>query len=256
MEITGGGDPARSLALLWRTKETASRKGKPDLSVDRIVRAGIELADEHGIGALSMRRVAERLGVGTMSLYTYVPGKAELIDVMVDTVNGETERPEDVPGGWRGRLEQVARQNWLLYRRHPWLLQVATIRAVLGPHVAAKYDYELRAVDGIGLSDVEMDSVLTLVVGHAQNAARGAVEAEQIEQRTGLSDEQWWDRHGPLLGQMVEPGRFPMASRVGEAAGRAHNAAYSAEHAFEFGLARVLDGIEAFIRARRDRGHS
>ena len=77
IEYSGKGDPARSLALLWRTSERTSRKGKPDLNVDRIVRAAIEVADAEGLQALSMRRVAERLGVGTMSLYTYVPGKPE-----------------------------------------------------------------------------------------------------------------------------------------------------------------------------------
>src|SRR5439155_23227897 len=135
-------DPARSLALLWRTRERASRKGKPDLSVDLIVRAAIDIADASGLGALSMRRVAERLGVGTMSLYTYVPGKAELLDVMLDAVYGEPDRPDAVPGGWRARLERIARENLALYQRHPWLLQVATSRPVLGPNAIAKYDYE------------------------------------------------------------------------------------------------------------------
>src|SRR5690606_20875133 len=115
VEYSGKGDPARSLALLWRTSERVSRKGKPDLSVDRIVRAAIEVADTEGLQARSMRRVAERLGVGTMSLYTYVPGNPELLDVMLDTVYGETARPEDVPGGWRARLELIARENWALY---------------------------------------------------------------------------------------------------------------------------------------------
>ncbi len=66
--------------------------------------AAIELADAEGLGALSMRRVAERLGVGTMSLYTYVPGKAELLDVMLDTVLAEVARP-DGARGWRAGLE-------------------------------------------------------------------------------------------------------------------------------------------------------
>src|SRR6266536_4823913 len=101
----GSGDPARSLALLWRTSERASRKGKPDLSVEVIVRTAIELADTAGLTALSMRRVAERLGVGTMSLYTYVPGKAELLDVMLDVVYAETTEPTDPT--WRARLEHI-----------------------------------------------------------------------------------------------------------------------------------------------------
>ncbi|WP_157250047.1 TetR/AcrR family transcriptional regulator C-terminal domain-containing protein [Nonomuraea typhae] len=250
IEYTGKGDPARSLALLWRTSERVSRKGKPDLSVTRIVWAAIEVADSEGLPALSMRRVAEKLGVGTMSLYTYVPGKPELLDVMLDTVYGETERPEDPPGGWRERLAQIARENWRLYLRHPWLLQVATSRPVLGPNLTAKYDYELRAMDGIGLTDVEMDAVLTLVTGFVHGTARGAVEAAQAESRTGLTDEEWWAAHAPFLARIADPARFPVAARVGQATGEAHGSAYSPEHAFEFGLERVLDGIEALITHR------
>lgn len=249
---TGGGDPARSLALLWRTRERASRRGKPDLSVDVIVRAAIDLADTAGLAALSMRRVAERLGVGTMSLYTYVPGKAELLDVMLDTVYGETALPDEVPGGWRGRLELIARENLALYQRHPWLLQVATSRPVLGPNVIAKYDYELRAVDGIGLTDVEMDSVLTLIAGYVHGAARGAAEVAAAERATGMTDEQWWYAHAPFLERIFDPRRYPTAARVGAAAGEAHQAAYDPVHAFEFGLRRVLDGIEVLVDSRRD----
>lgn len=251
VEYSGKGDPARSLALLWRTSERASRKGRPELSVDRIVRAAIEVADAEGLQALSMRRVAERLGVGTMSLYTYVPGKPELFDVMLDEVYGETARPQDVPGGWRGRLEQIARENWSLYLRHPWLLQVAASRPVLGPNVTAKYDYELRAVDGIGLSDLEMDSVITLITGFVHGAARGAVEAAQAESLTGLTDQQWWAAHAPFLSRIADTSRYPTAARVGQAAGEELQAAYSPEHAFEFGLGRVLDGIEALVGRRR-----
>jgi AcrR family transcriptional regulator len=239
------------MALLWRTSERVSRKGRPEVSVERIVRAALHIADTDGLGALSMRRVAERLGVGTMSLYTYVPGKAELIDLMLDTVYGETARPDDVPGGWRARLELVAWENWALYRRHPWLLQVAaTSRPPLGPNLIAKYDYELRAVDGTGLTDVEMDAVVTLVGGFVHGAARGAAEAGQVARRTGVTDEQWWHATAPYLQRVFDARRFPVAARVGAAAGEAHRAAYDPRHAFEFGLQRILDGVEALVRSR------
>jgi AcrR family transcriptional regulator len=253
-EFTGGGDPARSMALLWRTHEQVSRKGRPEVSVDRIVRVAIDIADADGLAALSMRRVAERLGVGTMSLYTYLPGKAELVDLMLDTVYGETPWPDDVAGGWRDRLERVARENWALYRRHPWLLHVAaTSRPPLGPNVIAKYDHELRAVDGIGLSDVEMDAVVTLVGGFVHGAARGAAEAGQVVRRTGVTDEQWWYATAPYLEQVLDARRFPLAARVGAAAGAVHGSAYDPQHAFEFGLQRMLDGVEALVRSRTAR---
>ncbi|MEV4723275.1 TetR/AcrR family transcriptional regulator [Micromonospora humida] len=248
VEYSGTGDPARSLALLWRTRERASRSG--DLGVDQIVRAAIDVADAEGLAALSMRRVAERLGVGTMSLYTHVPGKGELLDVMLDTVHGETPRPADVPGGWRGRLDRIARDNWALYLRHPWLLQVATTRPPLGPQVTARYDYELRAVEGTGLTDLEMDAVVTLVDSYVHGAVRGAVEAAQATGRTGLTDQQWWHAHAPYLEKVMDPARFPTAARVGAAAGQEYQAATDPTRAFEFGLARVLDGIAALIADR------
>lgn len=248
-EFSGGGDPARSLALLWRTGDGA--RGRSDLSVDRIVAVAVELADGAGLAALSMRRVADRLGVGTMSLYTYVPGKAELIDVMLDTVYGETARPEEPTEHWRGRLTGIARENFALYRRHPWMLQVATGRAVLGPGAIAKYDFELRAFDGLGLPDVETDALLTLVLGHAEAAARRSVEMAETERRSGMSDEQWWQANAALLGGLLDPDRYPVAARVGSAAGQRHGAAYGPEHHFEFGLARILDGIEALISSAR-----
>jgi AcrR family transcriptional regulator len=249
MEYAGSGDPARSLALLWRAPGTG-RAGRSGLTVDRIVAVAIEVADADGLGALSMRRVAEKLGAGTMSLYTHVPSKAELIDLMLDTVQGETTRPDEVPGGWRARLELIARENWALYHRHPWLLQITMVRPVLGPNVTAKYEYELRAIDGIGLTDLEMDLVLTLIAGHVEGSARRSLEAAQAEQLTGVSDEQWWQARAPILGRLADFSRYPLASRVGTAAGEAYNSPYNAQEAFEFGLQRVLDGIEALLARR------
>jgi AcrR family transcriptional regulator len=247
-EFSGSGDPARSMALLWRTTERTGRKG---LSVDRIVEAAIAVADEEGIGALTMRRVAERLGVGTMSIYTHVPSKAELIDVMLDTVLAEVTGPDDEAGPWRERLERIARGLRALYLRHPWLLHVATTaRPPMGPNVIAKYEHELRAVEGIGLTDVEMDAVVTLINDFVHGTVRSAIEAAEVQRRTGLTDEQWWYRQAPLLERVLDPAKFPIGVRVGSAAGAEHQAAVDPEHAFEFGLQRVLDGIEALVRDR------
>ena len=248
-EYSGSGDPTRSMELLWGVQGRPRRGPKPRLTVEQITRAAIELADTEGLAALSMRRVAERLGVGAMSLYTYVPGKAELIDLMVDAVYGERSLPDQAGDGWRARLEGVARGNWALYRRHSWMLQVATIRPVLGPNALAKYDEELHAIEGIGLTDIEMDSVLTLVLQHVTGAARLLVEAAEAQSRTGMTDEEWWAAHAPLLAKVFDADRYSVAARVGTAAGEAHEAAFDPEHAFEFGLTRVLDGVAVLVRS-------
>jgi AcrR family transcriptional regulator len=248
-EYTGAGDPTRSMQLLWSTAAPPRRGPRPRFTVAEIVRAAIDLADAAGLETLSMRGVADALGVPVMTLYTYVPGKAELLDVMLDTVAGETARPPIT--SWRPALETVARENWALCHRHPWMLHVAAYRPPLGPNIIAKYDYELSTMDGSGLSDVEIDSVLTLVLGYVQGAARASVEAQLAEARTGISDADWWAANAPLLEQAMDPARYPTATRIGAAAGEEYGAAYAPDHGFEFGLARILDGIEALIQRPR-----
>ncbi|GAA3381617.1 TetR/AcrR family transcriptional regulator [Cryptosporangium minutisporangium] len=249
-DFSGAGDPRRSIELLWRVPPLRPRRGpKPRFTVDDVAAAAIALADTEGLAALSMRRVAERLDVSAMSLYTYVPGKAELIDLMLDTVYAEVPRSDEDTADWRVRLERIARANWELYLRHPWLLQVATARPPLGPNLVAKYDDELRAVDGIGLTDLEMDLVVQMLGDYVHGAARTAVAATLVAQRTGLTDEQWWSQAGPVLEKVYEPARYPTAARVGAAAGVEYNAAVDPARAFEFGLQRLLDGVEALIRA-------
>jgi AcrR family transcriptional regulator len=247
-EYGGSGDPESSLELLWRKQAPPSRGPKPKLDLDQIVRAAIELADAEGLEPLSMRKVAERLGVATMSLYTYVPGKAELLDLMLDAA--AVSPGELATGTWRERLERIAHANWWRYHRHPWMLEITMVRPVLGPNVIARYDQELAAVDGIGLTDIEMDAVVSLLAGHVEGAARRSLESVHAERRTGVSDQDWWEARAPILERLLDPDRFPTAVRVGAAAGEEHNAAYAPEHSFEFGLQRILDGVEALISRR------
>jgi AcrR family transcriptional regulator len=249
-EYAGRGDLVRSLKLLWGIGEHGRRGPRPQLTVGQIALTAIEIADAQGLEGLSMRRVAERLRVGTMSLYRYVPSKAELLDLMVDRVSGQTSR-EAVAGGWRARLEHVARENRRLYERHPWLLYVFPGRPPIGPGVIGKYEHELGSLQDVRLSDVEMDLVLTLVLGYVRGAALGLVESARVVERTGLTDQEWWATMDPTLEQVFEPRRFPLAARVGEAASEHYGAAYDPELSFEFGLERVLDGVEALVERRR-----
>jgi AcrR family transcriptional regulator len=201
-------DPVRTLGLLWRVSEKPSRTG---LSVDSIVRAAIEIADAEGLDAVSMRRVADRLGVGAMSLYTHVPGRTDLTDLMTDSALGSLYSGIDEPTasttGWQQGLRFVAERNWQLYRTHPWLLDAQGARAVLGPHTNDKYEAELRVIDGIGLTDVEMDSVLTLVLTHVAGTARALARFNRVREESGMTDVQWWEGHGSQQVSGVVTGR-------------------------------------------------
>jgi AcrR family transcriptional regulator len=256
VENTGRGDPQRSMALLWGAHKPPTRGPRPGLSVQRIVQTAIELADAEGLPALSMRRVAERLSVGAMSLYTYIPGKPELLDLMLDSVQGEIATQPDPGAAWRNKLEVRAREEWEMYRRHPWVLQVSGARAVLGPNETTLFEHSLHGLEGIGLSGAEMISVLTLVSGYVRGAAQGVLDAALAEQRTGLSDEEWWSQRAPLFDKYFDPAAYPTISRVYQSG--AFDAPESGEDytlhralmEFEFGLQRVLDGVEAFVVQR------
>ncbi len=145
-------DVDRTLGLLWRQQlgtPQGSRGPKQRVSVDQVVRTAIAVADEEGLPAFSMRKVADRLGLKLMSIYTYVPGRAELIGLMIDEVAGELELPPH-EGSLRQRLTGVALQIWQEYHRHPWLLQVENSRPWIGPHVCDRYEWQLAAIEGAG----------------------------------------------------------------------------------------------------------
>jgi AcrR family transcriptional regulator len=247
-------DLARSLALLWGSQSNAGRSG---LTLKAIVAAAIEISDKEGVDALSMRHVAERLGVGTMSLYTHLPGKSELIDLMLDSAYGElyesVETPSQQAGDWRDALRFIAKQNWELYRRHPWMLQIASGRPLLGPRVLLKYEAELRPLDNLGLSDVEMDAVLTLILTHVEGCARAQTTLERTQRESGMSDAEWWVTNEPLLTRIVDPTLFPVATRVGSTTGQEFQAASNPEHTFVFGLERILAGVSELILAKHQK---
>lgn len=245
-------DPARSLALLWGSHTRAGRSG---LTLAAIIEAGIAIADAEGLDAVSMRRVAERLSVGAMSLYTHVPGKGELTDLMFDAVAGElyadVDEPSRQPGGWREAVRFIARRNWDLYERHPWLLHLGHARPVMGPHVSRNYEAELRPLDGIGLTDIEMDDTLTLVLSHVSSVARTRLLQHSEREQSGQTDLEWWVATAPLLETVMSGQHFPVAGRVGQAAGTAHQSVTNPEHALSFGLDRILDGVEVLISHRQ-----
>jgi AcrR family transcriptional regulator len=248
---SGTGDPAKVLELLWGTAGPRGRRGpRPGLTVERIVRSAIAVADRDGLEAVTMRRLADSLGVRPMALYTYVPGKTELLDLMLDTVYGDMPQTTWPGDGWRERLATVARDNRALFEAHPWAAAISTSRPPLGPGLMAKYERELSALANAGLDDVETDAALTFVLDFVRSCAVASNDARATRRATGMTDEEWWTANAPLLARIIDADAYPTAARVGAAAGAAHGGAYSPDHAWEFGLERVLDGLGALVERR------
>ncbi|MGW0755154.1 TetR/AcrR family transcriptional regulator [Streptomyces sp. NPDC002814] len=247
-ETSGSGDIGRTLELLWDTGRRPSRGPKPGLSVDQIVEAAVRIADADGLEALSMRRVAAELGTGTMSLYRYVPGKGELLDLMLDRVQKPSENPADLgDGDWRSALEALGRATLDLYRRHPWLLQVNQARPILGPSALDGMEKVLTLIRPMGLSDPELVSAIIMIDGYVVGAARTQLYQQEAERRTGLTDAEFWQAQVPTLEKVLASGRYPVMASLSE-----DTFGPDFDH-FEFGLQRILDGLEVFV-ARRGEG--
>lgn len=242
-ETSGSGDINRTLELLWETGPRPSRGPKPGLSLDRIVEAAVQVADAEGLEAVTMRRVATELGTGTMTLYRYLPGKAELLDLMLDRV----QRPDhDVSAadGWRTALEQVAHATLALYRRHPWLLHVNQARPILGPGAVESMEEMLTAIKPMGLTDVELISVIVLIDNFVVGAARTEVFHQEALRTTGMTDAEFWQAQLPMLERAMNSGRYPTM------AGLEENAFDQDFDHFGFGLRRILDGLADLVEER------
>ncbi|KAF0651002.1 MULTISPECIES: TetR/AcrR family transcriptional regulator [Streptomyces] len=246
---SGSGDIRRSLELLWGGGEPPSRGPKRGLTLDAVVTAAIELADAEGFDAVSMRRLSTRLNIGTMSLYRYVPGKAELLDLMLDRVQGLPPGTPETPDDWRDGVEALARGHLALYRRHPWLLKVNQSRSVLGPGALRALEAALAALRGMGLGDEETLSVIIAVQAFTLGIARMEIQATEAARETGVSDEEFWNRQEPVLSRAMGSGEFPMMAELSE-----DTFSKEFDH-FGFGLRALVRGFEARVaEVRAERG--
>ena len=249
-DFPSGHDPRRSLALLWGRQEAGRRGPKQRLSTEEVVQAAIALADAEGLAALSMRRVAETVGVSPMSLYTYVPSKAELVDLMFDRALGATADPGDGVDGWRAKVAFIARERWALVERHPWFLDLPLHRPPLGPNVLRKAEVLMAALDGAGLAALDISLVAEALQNYITGAQQSARDARDAEIRSGITDEQWIEMLRPVLEEHFDAAVYPALARMGEARQKAPVSHSERTARFEFGLECMLDGLEAYIGKR------
>ena len=225
MDLTGSFD------LLWGDRPGPRRGPKPALTHDLIARTGIAIADAEGLAAVSMQRVAADLGFTKMSLYRYVPGKAELVALMADLAMGTP--PADLGG--EDRCERL--RAWALallpgFLRHPWVLEATTGPRVVGPNELAWMESALTALDGTGLRGAERMDVLAVLAGHVRGIAQQAAHAPDGDVGT---------QFGAVLAEVVrERGdRYPAV--------KAALAEADQDGALAFGLDLILDGLRARI---------
>jgi AcrR family transcriptional regulator len=227
--------------LLWEPQAMPRRGPRPTLTLAAIARAGVEAADAEGLAALTMQRVAERLGVTKMALYRYVPGKAELVALMIE--DGIGAPPQDRPAGWREALDGWARSMFDRFREHPWSLEATLGLRVLGPNELGWLEYAIAAMDGTGLSGAERFDVTITLLGHVRNLAQqlSAMAGPGTPSEAALE---------ASIGRLIRgrEDRFPAIT-----AALASAAAGDQDQGLGFGLDRILDGVALLVAARSPR---
>jgi AcrR family transcriptional regulator len=233
--------PRPLIDLLWRKHPLAPSGGRRGprsrVATGSVVEAAVRLADAHGLATVTIRSLAAELGVSTMSVYTHVNSRDDLLVLMADHAHLAAEQPDYGRRGWRSRVALVATANRTLLRAHPWLLEIDDQRTALGPGTIAKYDHELGAFEQLGLDDLTRDAALTFVLDFARASVRAALADARSEDLA-----EHWPEWGPRLAHYLGDD-FPLAQRVGAAAGEAQSGVRDADFAWEFGLARVLDAL-------------
>ncbi|GAA2605290.1 TetR/AcrR family transcriptional regulator [Dactylosporangium fulvum] len=240
-----------SLAAAWGLRARPGKGPKPGLTLERIVAAGVKIAETEGLGAVSMGRVATELGAATMSLYRYVTAKGELLDLMVDAAAGQPPAAE--PGeDWRSGLHRFAHAHLALLRRHPWVMRVAIGGPPVTPNQIAWMDRGLSILRGTGLREYEKLSTILTLIGLVRHWAQITADMSAAAQAAGETSDEAMLGYGQLLTRLVDPRRFPA---VGDliASGILDLPAGDPDEDFEFGLERLMDGIAVLIR-RRDEG--
>lgn len=230
--MSGPDDPLpRALRLLWQQDPAPSRAR--GLTREAIVAAAVELADTDGLAALSMARLAERLGCGTMSLYRHVANKDELVTFMLAAGPGP---PPPTPEGsdWLGALSNWAHELWAVYHRHPWILQAASAGLPADPGQLAWLDAGLAALSGTGLTEREKLTAVIAVLVFTRGSAALAIEARDVDDR----------EYPALLRRLVRPDRFPALAAAIDA-GVFDQTGDDPLAEFRSGLGQLLDGIAA-----------
>ncbi|GEC08806.1 TetR family transcriptional regulator [Streptomyces spinoverrucosus] len=208
------------------------------LDREQIVAAAIALADEGGLEAVSLRKVAARLNAGPMRLYGYISTKEELLDLMVDEVQAEI-LPEGRPSDWQEALRNLANGTRQTALRHEWLADLLGGRPTLGPNGLAVAEATLAALDDLADIDTVMRAVET-VSSYFTGAIRREIANLRAERATGLSKYEWQRASGPYLTRMLATGRFPALTKAVY-----DGTDVDAEASFATGLDWVLDAVAA-----------
>lgn len=234
-----------AVALSWGVAELPQRGPKRELSIERIVESAIEIADDDGLSAVSMSKVAASLGYTTMSLYRYVTSKDDLLLLMQDAVlDVDLPQPPAEPD-WRGELREWVLLSLAVFRAHRWYTDVPITGIPATPNQLRVVDSGLRCLRATGLTDHEKMATILLASGFAMNVAKIERDIARSADAAGEPNAHLGHGYASILAELVTQERFPYLRPV------ILSGAYTDDDvAYDdtaFGLERLLDGVQHYL---------
>ncbi|MEU7717736.1 TetR/AcrR family transcriptional regulator [Streptomyces tibetensis] len=224
---------------LWERMERPTPLPRASLTLERIAAAAVEIADEEGGAAVTMRRLATRLGVAPMAAYRHVDGKDDLWALMIDRVFRDLAVPEGATD-WREVLRSYALQTRELMLAHPWMAVMPMPLVMLTPSRLAVAERQLAALAGFGLDADSVMAAFRAVASFVHGAAQTEIALRDYQERNGwTSGDETRQALAPQMRYLMSTGRFPAFEQYALGATRKDDRAWE----FAFGLDCVLDGI-------------
>ncbi|MEV8423107.1 TetR/AcrR family transcriptional regulator [Streptomyces niveus] len=225
--------------VIWSRPERAARGPRPAYTRAEIAAVAVRIADDDGLDAVSMRRVAGELGCGTMSLYNYVPRKEDLYELMVDLVADEHELPERPSGDWRADLTGLAHGSRAIMRRHPWMSRLMSAAYGFSPNSMKFLEYSLWCLDPLDLPYGQKVELVAMVNGVVTTYVANEIETAERTRSLPWSAEREQEIRTAHLAKQLATGRYPRLA----AAVAAESGPVDMEAVFDRALSRVLDSF-------------
>ena len=203
-------DELEPLPPIWARPEPRGRGARPALSRKQIVDVALQIADEEGLDAVSMRRLARELRSGAMSIYHYFQSREELLDLMGDTVAAEM-LVDALPEDWREALRAIAHRTRASFLKHPWLLPTLQDRPRVSPNLMRHIEQSAQSV--IALGEVGAGIVFAVddyTIGYTLRELAGARTADREK---GIARRFREEANEPYIRYLLESGEFPMLSQ-------------------------------------------
>jgi AcrR family transcriptional regulator len=223
-------DLPRGIALAWGVAANPQRGPRRELNIEGIVEAAVSIADADGLGAVSMSSVATALGFTTMSLYRYVSAKDDLILLMQEYGIGLPPLSIGEANEWRDGLTRWYRAVLAQYATHPWLIDIPIEGEPSTPNNLAWLDAGLAVLDSAPLDPASRVAAVLMFSGYSRWEAQVGRFAASTTKPVVPPE---------ALAELVTPEQFPFLAPAIAAGAFADTA-----NPFEFGLMRILDGLE------------